>query len=244
MERVSAIILCEGETDQVLLGSYLEKKKGWKYLKPLKDSPFPNEPIVFFHNPSGEVLGIWPVGGNDFKPAIKSVFEREINEHSINKLVIVTDHDEFEGTERFTASLNVINDEIETNINTDISLFQINCWNTIDFNNTFGDVCIDYLFLLIPLAETGALETFMLNTLSEQSVDKEHVIKEARRFVKEFHSEKYLKRRREKTKAELGVALSVFSPDKVFTTMKEIIDSVDWSSFETANKQFKLLEEI
>jgi len=59
-----------------------------------------------------------------------------------------------------------------------------------------------------------------------------------------FKSDVYLKKRRERTKAELGVALSAFSPDKVFTTMQELIDSFDWTEFEATDKQFKLLTEI
>lgn len=63
-------------------------------------------------------------------------------------------------------------------------------------------------------------------------------------FVEGFESDMYLKKRRERTKAELGAALTVFSPDKVFTTMQELIDSVDWSKFEATDRQFKLLTEI
>jgi hypothetical protein len=45
-------------------------------------------------------------------------------------------------------------------------------------------------------------------------------------------------------KAELGVSLSVFSPDRIFTTMKELIDSVQWEKFATANAQFERLKEL
>jgi len=90
----------------------------------------------------------------------------------------------------------------------------------------------------------GALETFMLDALSEKSPEKKHVVEQSRSFVKGFKSDVYLKKRRERTKAELGVALSAFSPDKVFTTMQELIDSFDWTEFEATDKQFKLLTEI
>ena len=242
MERVSAIILCEGETDQILLGSYLEKKNGWVYLNSIKDSPFPNEFITFFKNDAEEIRGIWPVGGNDFVPAIKSIIERETDDHLISKLVIVTDHDETEGLERFSTILQVIKNALGSRLKNNVDSFSVNSWNTIRFDNVFEDISIGFLFLLIPLAENGALETFMLNALSEQSLDKEYVITESRRFVAEFHSDVYLKQRREKTKAELGVSLSVFTPDKVFTTMKELLDSVDWSRFAIAREQFGLFD--
>ena len=35
-----SIILCEGRTDQSLLGNYLEKVAAWKQLRPEKDKVF------------------------------------------------------------------------------------------------------------------------------------------------------------------------------------------------------------
>lgn len=84
----------------------------------------------------------------------------------------------------------------------------------------------------------------MMNALSEQSKDKEHVIEESKTFIDGFQSDVYLKHRREKIKAELGVSLSIFSPDRIFTTMKELIDSVAWEDFSETHKQFELLKRL
>ena len=40
MKKYNSLILCEGETDQALIGSYLEATSGWKYQKKTKGFPF------------------------------------------------------------------------------------------------------------------------------------------------------------------------------------------------------------
>ena len=41
------IILCEGETDQTLIGCYMEKTAGWKF-EIINNSPFPKEKIIWY----------------------------------------------------------------------------------------------------------------------------------------------------------------------------------------------------
>ena len=119
-----------------------------------------------------------------------------------------------------------------------------NKWVSVVYDNAFGSTEIRLCYVLVPLTEIGALETFMMNALSEQSTEQRSVILQAKEFVTNFSSEKYLRERREKIKAELGVSLSVFSPDRIFTTMKELLDSVQWSEFDTTNAQFNILKEL
>ena len=242
MKQVKGIILCEGETDQVLISSYLGKVRGWTYSR-YKNSPFPDDPVEWFKNELGEVLGIWPVGGSSFSEPIKKILIRERYEPTVEAIVVVTDHDD---SSVENDRLNNMLDAINTAIAVEGSHEAIcpNQWYRFKVPGDFceGEVRIGYL--LVPLGEIGALETFMLDALSESSPEKERVIEQSRSFVQGFESDVYLRKRRERTKAELGVALAVFSPDKVFSTMKELIDSVDWSEFATTDKQFKLLTEI
>lgn len=51
----------------------------------------------------------------------------------------------------------------------------------------------------------------------------------------------FLKRRRDKIKAELGMFVSVINPDKMFNTLRELNESVDWSKFDLTNSQFSML---
>ena len=69
------------------------------------------------------------------------------------------------------------------------------------------------------------------------------VIDQVKQFIRGLNSQDYLKTRRQRIKAELSVSVSVFSPERMFDTLKELITQVDWSKFETTNKQFKVLTE-
>ena len=159
------------------------------------------------------------------------------------KIAIVTDNDDNNvGNER----LQEITDSISRSLNTDdIDISSIrNEWLHIEFENDYAISEFDFCYILVPWNEHGALETFMLNSLSEQSAEHEDIIKQCRGFIGNFKSDFYLKKKREKVKAELGVALSVMSPDKIFTTMNELISSVNWAKFGTTHIQFEKLREL
>ena len=161
----------------------------------------------------------------------------------VENIIIMTDHDDADAeASRLQSILDTISFELGIH-----KLNQIdyqNKWSSISFNYAFGSMSIRFCYMLIPLDHVGALETFMLDSLSEQSPEKDSVISQSKDFIANFTSQTYLKERREKVKAELGVSLSVFSPDKIFTTMKELIDSVQWENFTTANAQFECFKEL
>lgn len=243
MEKYRNLILCEGETDQALIGSYLEATAGWGYLKKKSDFPFQEEKISAYQKDENNTLGIWQVGGNDFSHAIDVILEGAKKDNVVDNIAIVTDHDDQDAEQsRPQAILNQFSSSL--GIGALMKENYLNKWSSISYNNVFGSAVIRFCYLLVPLEEVGALETFMMNSLSEQSPEKESVISQAKTFIRDFPSEIYLKERREKVKAELGISLSVFSPDRVFTTMKELIDSVSWGDFTTANAQFERLQEL
>lgn len=87
-------------------------------------------------------------------------------------------------------------------------------------------------------------ETDILNSLADNDIEKNKVIKQVKDFVSNLDSDVYLQKRRERVKAELGVSVAVFSPDKVFTEMSELISSVRWENLDYIHSQFALLREI
>ena len=110
MNRNNRIILCEGETDQILLGKYLECVSGWRFFHN-KKSLFPKEKINWYKKSEEEILGIWAVGGNDFKKAMEMIIKREALEPSIGSMAVVTDHDDSEAeTGRLCKLINLWND--------------------------------------------------------------------------------------------------------------------------------------
>lgn len=241
------MILCEGETDQVLMGAYIMRTTNWEWWK-LKDPPFSKQGIAWYKdkNDSERVMGIWLMGGNDFIPAVREIAKRAKYESSVSKLLIVTDHDDDIDAERERPEgiYSVLCSELGAQYN--LGQYSLHEWSTINFTDRSGEKThMQVYYLLVPADSKGALETFMLNALSEKDEEKKKVIKCAKKFVK-FVSEKreYLKSRRDKIKAELGVSLAVFSPDKAFSTMKEIIDSVDWTKFDSTQHQFQVLKQM
>lgn len=246
MRKYNNLILCEGETDQALIGSFLENTSGWHFLKGTRETrefPFQEESIWSYKKDNGDTLGIWQVGGNNFNDAIKTIMEGEKEDKFVDRVAIVTDHDDSDAEdERPQTILNTITSVLSCG-ELNQGDFR-NKWTTISFQSALGAANIQFCYLLVPLDSVGALETFMMNSLSEQNEEKSNVILQAKEFVKNFSSQVYLRERREKVKAELGVSLSVFSPDKVFTTMKELIDSAHWENFATANTQFERLKEL
>lgn len=125
-----SIILCEGETDQALVGCYMEKVAGWRYIKNAKEEPFPNESTHWYHDSNGYMDGIWQVGGNEFSKALSSIFGREKLEHSIERIVIITDHDD-QGAE--TNRLSEIKEVIETVLGDQLIDIQLltNQWGSV-----------------------------------------------------------------------------------------------------------------
>lgn len=245
---IKGIILCEGASDQILLSSYLMKEKEWKYEKPRYDFPFPNEEILWYENGQGGHFCIWSIGGNVFEPAVRKIMNLETHEHTVESLCIVTDHDDDEAeNKRPEGILNAANEILQIkgyNVNELINKFN-HQWTKIEYlDSFFQDQHMYICYLLVPLDSQGALETYMLNALSENSNSKKEAIKQVKSFIKDFRSEEYLKKRRDRVKAELSISISVFLPDRMFDTMTEIIRSVDWSEFCTTDTQFGVLLHI
>lgn len=245
---INGMILCEGYTDQILIASYLEQMKGWHYKKErFVQAPFANKEISWYENENQEIMGIWVAGGNDFTALLQTIMNLEIIEHTICALAIVTDHDDSEAeNERPKELFKVIQDMLEVkSFDVDNALNSINHWFEIQFKDAFSQlVSLRLCYLLVPIDSQGALETFMLDALSENSESKKQAIAQVKEFIRHFESDKYLQKRREKIKAELGVSISIFSPDRMFDTLVELIKSVDWTTFESTNRQFEVLFEI
>lgn len=260
---IKGLILCEGNSDQILLGQLLQKRKNWKFVKKLNNAPFNNQNIAWYKNTAEDLFGIWYVGGSNFIPAVKSVFKRELLEHTVESLLVVTDNDD---TSEVEDRLNVIISEISSTLKIGSEhleqLFQTerkSGWQDISFYNSFANVTkredsieepfeksvVHFGYLLIPEECNGALETFMLKALCESSDSRHEVADKVHDFVARFNTESkynvFLKRRRDKIKAELGMFVSVINPDKMFDTLKELIESVDWSKFDLTNSQFSML---
>lgn len=239
----SGVILCEGETDQILIGAYLHGRQGWCYSSEIR--PFFSGRQTHVYVKDSDHLEIWAVGGHDFRSAIGKIAERQLMSSDIDRIAIVTDHDDASAeTERLEEICEILENKFQFSEPSDLGQV-CNRWADICYKDMYGTQAkMKFCYLLVPAGQEGTLESFMLECLSEGSPERENVIFQCRRFVDTFQSDFYLKKRREKVKAKLGVSMTVFSPDKIFTTMNELIQSVDWSKSEVSRIQFGPLEDF
>ena len=104
---------------------------------------------------------------------------------------------------------------------------------------------VDGLLVVIPKEHEGALETVMLDSISENSYDAVIVDKVAA-FVKEMRTiaSKYISSDRKELKARLGVTWAIQYPEKVFKLINEQIKSVAWEDSEVLKSCFGELIKI
>lgn len=180
---IKGLILCEGNSDQILLGQLLQKRKNWKFVKKLNNAPFNNQNIAWYKNTAEDLFGIWYVGGSNFIPAVKSVFKREQLEHTVESLLVVTDNDD---TSEVEDRLNVIISEISStlkigseHLEQQFQTERKSGWQDISFYNSFANVTkredsvedpleksvVHFGYLLIPEECNGALRNIHAKSL-------------------------------------------------------------------------------
>lgn len=247
MKKTYSLVLCEGLGDQILLGSFLEKTCSWVRLDKYPDTlPSFDDRTTWYESAKKEYVGVWHVGGNDFSSAISTIAEMDKLEHHVNSLIVITDHDddsaEYDRPKEIYRHLNSLQ---LIDMDPDWVKDNNNKWMTLKFFDRYDTLSsIEFCYLLIPLEKQGALETFMLETLSSQDVNKKNAIEQVIQFVDNFKSSVYLSKRREKTKAKLNISMTVFNPTILFKTLAEEINSVDWGQYETTNHQFEILKRL
>lgn len=241
---MNRLILCEGKTDAVLLSYYLEKTCGWMHRKALKSLDIKaderkNE-SAYWYSKGEENLLICGVGGKDnfdhfFKQKIQAAM---INSSAFSKIAVVTDRDK-----RTVAE---IRQTIENVLQPIVSHVKNNEWTTNYYQNSFlQETEVDFLLLIIPEEKEGALETLLLDTISENEYDKQ-IVERSVAYVEEIQplADKYIHKPRLKLKACLGVTWAIQSPEKVFSFIDEQIRSVKWEESKILAQCFQKLKDI
>lgn len=241
------IILCEGETDAILLSYYLERAKKWKYNSSPKEFNIKlnkkGNQSVNHYLLNNEELAICAVGGKDnFIPFYREYIQPYIavseNENREYKIAFVTDRDDREIIE--------IEKGFSDNLNSYISKVLNGKWVNNNFIDSFGqEASIKVLLLIIPEDKQGALETLLLDALSEDEY-KGNLIEKSKNFIDAIvpEADKIISSERLKLKSKLGVSLAVLYPEKVFSLIDEQLKSIDWESFEKIKECFRELIKI
>ena len=242
------IIICEGSTDYALLQYFMRTAYGWEDSKVAilgNDSHFAMKRTL---QKNGNTLTIAGAGGCSKIPScVERVLEvnniSQSTEESFQKIVIIIDRDEVGTEEAFIEKLNACLDSQSVQIVEDI---ENDKWIKGHYRNSRGKK-IEFLLLLlvIPFETTGALETFLLEAIAQKDVYDANIIAQCNSFIDNIDpQERYLNKRRYKTKAKFDVFFSVRTAVSQFVERQNILKNIDWENYFEVQESFKKLEEL
>jgi hypothetical protein len=235
---MNSIILCEGRTDAVLIGKYLEANKQWKYSRKDKQglalNKEDNNQIIDKYQRNEDWVYIWGVGGRTrFESPLQKIFTINQLDSTLgfNNIVVIVDNDDEE---------NDMIQEIAALLR--ISGLKGDEWNDIPYTDRFDQRSIvKLMIMIIPFEEKGALETVLINGIVEN--DDENIVDQCCYFVDNIKTTRCLRKRREVLKAKLSAIISIFYPDRAVDSLVEIFTGIDWTKSKAVNQAFmKLLE--
>lgn len=241
---MKAIIICEGPTDFMLLQYYMRKVNGWDEGQESKNKPKGFEKSRFrdFKKNENILRIICADGCSRMSTLLEKIVENNSmaasQDEIFSKIAYLTDNDEEQTKEDVFSKLNKV---FKNQIN-----FVNNSWTSIACKSEImGELEIDFLPLVIPFDEQGAIETFLLQTLAKADEYDASVIERGKNFVDAIAREgKYLKHDRDVTKAKLDIFFSVKTPAEKFTQRQNLLKNIPWEQYETVRDCFKELRNL
>lgn len=240
-----SIILCEGGTDLTLIQYFMEKANNWKYDKQIKildlkqSKQLKNEENILIIGATGGCSEI----PEYFSKTLKSNRSSAIDTEIFNNIIIVTDRDEVRTFE-----------EVKEKISRELELNDISYKKEIENDKWINCSCFDgkkdlinfrFLLLVIPFEENGALETFLLDSISKKDSYDREIINKGNAFVDNIDKEKrYLNKRRYITKAKFDVYFSIRTSAEQFVERKNILRNINWEEYEEIQESFKKLKDL
>lgn len=161
-----------------------------------------------------------------------------VDSSAFSKIAVVTDRDD-------RAERSII-DSISASLRPIISNITSNAWVSNIYENSFKqNASVDFLLVVIPADKEGALETLLLEAISEKEYDKAIVSRNIT-YIDEIQpiASEYLHKNRLKLKACLGVTWAIQYPEKLFSFIDEQIRSVKWEESEVLGQCFHQLKSI
>lgn len=239
-----SVILCEGQTDAILLSYYLGRVYDWKPLKRQPTNCFitvdsQNQDVNWYKKADDELLICAVDGNTNFGSFYHNKIERPIiDSDAFQKLVVMTDHDR--------NTIETIEKSVNDAIWGEAAYFKNGMWTEATYYNSFDEEKkLQVLLKVIPKQYEGALETVMLDAISEDPYDKE-IVDRCKTFIDEIRpfAEKYINRDRLALKAKLSATWAVQSPEKVFRFIDQQIRMVAWENSTVLKSCFAELSEI
>lgn len=234
------LILCEGATDAILLSYYLGHMYGWKYCKPPKEIDIKesiNETVNWYKRDEDRLL-ICSVGGKDnFKNFYLEKIEAPILlSNGFDRFIVISDRD--------NNTVSSIENKMSQSFSSAITHIENKKWTDCLYKDSYGiEKNIESMLIVIPSEHEGALETVMLQAISENPYDN-IIVEKVKEFVHDMRNcaLKYIASDRLELKADLGVTWAIQYPEKVFRLIDEQIKSVKWEKSEVLKECFGILE--
>lgn len=244
---MNTLILCEGATDAILLSYYLIRVGGWSYSKKgpagmkIKVDPSHQETAEWYTRGEDRLL-ICAVGS---KSSFGIFFDRHIagplvksEVESFSRVALLIDRDEESEqdiTQNIRDALPMIAKHAENNV-----------WVPHEYEGPFRQTKqLQFLLLIIPCDRQGALETLLLDAISEDPYDK-NIVEQSMAYVDRIapNADRYIGKRRLILKAYLGVTWAIQSPQKVFRFIDEQLREVPWETSSVLREIFQKLIEL
>lgn len=245
---MKSIIICEGETDFVFLQHFMIRVNGWNDSKQMQNPSFRsnvNNSLSRDFFKDSNMLTIISCGGcGNIKTVFEEVIRRNENEiedsERYSKIVILTDNDEDCVEEKIIFELNdILKNKVQISNNK---------WTTLTFEDTVhNQFDSELLLLIIPFDENGALETFLLESISKENAYDAEIIKKAKEFADNADPEKkYLSHRGFVTKARLYAYFAIRIEPTVnqFRQRKNVLTNIPWEKYENVRTVFKELKKL
>lgn len=243
---MKSIILCEGRTDAGILKYYMERVNGWKdYGKGTFkiDGLFSRR-----YYRDKDSLTIAAMGGcNRITYAIEEIMKYnkcQFREEDVfSRIAVIVDNDDVNTSEKtikeIDSVLNRTGEIKDTNIRN-------NEWIEFSFfNDMKKKLNLRLLPLIIPFDEKGAIETFILKSISdEDDYDKEIIVK-GNDFIDTVDPDsRYLNHRRIITKAKYEVFFSVRATAEKHNDRDVVMKSIQWEKYKGTQMGFEKLRDM
>ena len=164
-------------------------------------------------------------------------------EEAYRKIVIVTDRDDDHSETDFLNEMNRLISEQHGKI---VDTIVNNEWCKVNFINSIEEeFTVEFLLLVIPLSENGAIETVLLDSIAQKDAYDKTIIDKSKSFVDEIDPKVlYMKRRRDKLKAWFNIYFSIRVPEDFYKERQHIFNSFPWEENAYINTVFSKLSEL
>ncbi len=244
---MKSIILCEGSSDFILLQYYMRTVNRWEHDK--------NNKLRFTNaiarscvlTKADSMLCIAGCGGcTKIIPALDSILDRNnisAEAEAFDNIIIITDRDEIGTENNFIWQIEQVMNRY--NVQTDVTI-KNDVWTECKYFNGHGKKkVVRLLLLVIPFEQTGAMETFLLDAISESDGYDAVIIEKCNDFVDVVDTEKrYLTKRRYITKAKFDVYFSVRTSAEQFVERQNILKNIPWERYSLIQNSFKKLGDL